>query len=62
MAETRRYCLCGGAATATSGNADMVQGISDMFDTVHAGDGHGPATAAQARAARRRNELLERAE
>lgn len=54
MAEICRYCLCGGAATATSSDAALMQRISEGFDTVHTGDGHGPATARQAAAARRR--------
>lgn len=57
MAEIRRYCLCGGAATATSSNAEAVQFVSDGFDRVHTGEGHGPATARQAAAARRREEF-----
>lgn len=56
MPEIRRYCLCGGAATATSSDAEAVQFVSDAFDTVHTGDGHGAATARQAAAARRREE------
>lgn len=55
MAEVKRYCLCGGAMTAT-GTDFLVGGVAGAFDGVHCGEGHGPATAAQARAARRKND------
>jgi hypothetical protein len=57
MTETlRRYCLCGGAATARSTPRAPAEDVMRMFDQLHSGEGHGPATARQAAAARRRNE------
>ena len=52
----RRYCLCGGALHARSTPAGVAEDIADRFDEQHTGPGHGPATAAQAAQARRRDE------
>lgn len=52
----RAYCRCGATAVAESTDADVAQGIIDAFRTWHTGGSHGPATARQAAAARRRNE------
>jgi hypothetical protein len=55
-ARLNRYCLCGGSMTGRAGPAGFAAGLAAAFDEVHAGDGHGEATAAQASAARRREE------
>lgn len=50
----KRYCLCGSTAIASSNLRSFAEGVIELFDQFHQGDGHGPATPAQARAARRR--------
>ena len=47
-----RYCQCGAAAIASSTPPELAEGVVAAFDELHTGDGHGPATARQARAAR----------
>jgi hypothetical protein len=53
MGDTR-YCLCGATASATSTPPALAEGVVQMWDEWHTGDGHGPATQQQAAAARRR--------
>lgn len=55
----KRYCLCGATASASSDVRSFAEGVIELFDQFHQGDGHGPATPAQARAARRRAETQE---
>lgn len=55
-AELARYCLCGGAIQVRSTPPTIAEGIAEQFERLHAGDGCGEATAAQATAVRRREE------
>ena len=50
-----RYCSCGGSLVGAGRPARLVAAWSVMFDRIHTGPDHGPATQAQARAARRRD-------
>lgn len=54
MTGLSRYCLCGAALHARSRPASTAQTLAAVFAGQHTGDGHGPATPAQAAAARRR--------
>lgn len=55
----RRYCLCGASLTGRSTPPGAIRDVADVFDQRHTGEGHGPGTAAQAAAARRRAERAE---
>jgi len=46
--------------TAASPDAHTAEGVADMFSEWHQGDGHGPATAKQAAAVRRKEERARR--
>lgn len=52
------YCQCGAMIklTTTSTNAKTLDGAMKIWWAEHKGDGHGPATRAQALAGRKRNE------
>lgn len=52
-----RYCACGGALTGRAEPDSHAKALSDVFDATHNEPGCAPATADQALAARRRNEL-----
>lgn len=52
----RRYCRCGSKIEVSGFPPDVVDGVIDIFQALHGGDGHGPATPAQARRARARAE------
>lgn len=54
-----RYCLCGASLHGSASPLDMAVGLTAMFDRFHSGDGHRPATAKQASAARQREEVNE---
>lgn len=56
MSYEERFCLCGGSVRVSSSDSEAVRFITDTFDRFHTGDGHGPATARQAGAARARAE------
>lgn len=51
-----RYCRCGAKVDVRSRPPALADEIAAMFVREHTGDGHGDATAAQASAARRREE------
>jgi len=51
----RRYCLCG-AGMQVMGTPATVLDLVAKFEEFHSGEGHGPATARQAGAARLREE------
>lgn len=55
------YCVCGGAAVVSSSPPGLAEGVIAAFEQLHQGEGHGPATPRQARAARAKadRELLE---
>jgi hypothetical protein len=57
-----RHCLCGATLTARSTPARMALDVAKLFDRVHIGDGHGPASRQQAADARRRGERQARRE
>jgi hypothetical protein len=48
------HCLCGGSMSGSVDRETAAHDLVAMFDQRHDGDGHGPATATQAAAARRR--------
>lgn len=51
-----RYCLCGASLTVRSSPASVADHVLGCFDNLHLGDGHGPASQAQAARARRKAE------
>lgn len=53
------WCTCGGTLDARSPDVEAVNGVAAAFERIHTGDGHGPANARQAAAARRRDERRE---
>lgn len=59
MTAVTRYCMCGASLRGSASPLDMAVGLTAMFDRFHSGDGHGPATAKQAAAVRRREEANE---
>lgn len=48
------YCLCGSTIKLTTVSQMTLDGVMFLWWREHQGDGHGPATAAQARRARDR--------
>ncbi len=59
MTAVSRYCLCGASLRGGASPDDIAFGLTAMFDRFHSGDGHGPVTAKQAAAVRRREEANE---
>jgi hypothetical protein len=51
-----RYCRCGASMRGSVTPPAAARRVVALFDEFHTGEGHGPATAAQAAAARRREE------
>lgn len=49
-----RYCRCGGGMRLTTSSVHLAADVDALFTGIHTGDEHGPATPAQATAARRR--------
>ncbi len=49
-------CRCGAALTGTAATLEDTVGLAKLFWTLHDGSGHGAATLAQARNARRQAE------
>lgn len=58
----RRYCLCGASLAVRSHPSNTAHDLAAQFTIQHQGDGHGPATAAQASRARAREEAAALAE
>ncbi len=53
-----RHCTCGGSIKAKSRPPAPAEAIVAIFAEAHTGEGHGPASAQQARNARRREDRL----
>jgi hypothetical protein len=51
-----RHCTCGASLRAKATSSLIVDRVADLFSDYHTGEGHGTATAQQARNARRREE------
>jgi hypothetical protein len=56
MVSRTTYCLCGSSIKLTCSNIKSLDGAMAIWWSEHQGDGHGPATRAQALAGRQRNE------
>lgn len=56
MATRTTYCQCGAMIKLTTDSRQAMEGAMSIWWREHMGDGHGPATKAQALAGRRRNE------
>ncbi len=51
-----RFCLCGGSLRGRAAPAGIRNAVIAGWERMHQGPGHGPASVAQARNARRRAE------
>ena len=51
-----RYCLCGASLQVHSSPPLTAEALVALFDRLHASDGHGSATPAQAARVRRRED------
>lgn len=56
MMKKTRYCLCGASIHVADESKEAVAGALAIWQKEHTGDGHGPATAFQARRARIKND------
>ena len=56
MATRTTYCQCGAMIKLTIDNVKMLDGAMNIWWRSHQGAGHGPATRAQALAARESNQ------
>lgn len=54
-----RFCACGGELVAESEDLETVTVVTNHFDRMHAGEGHGLVTRRQAARARRQAMLRE---
>lgn len=55
MSEVQRDCACGHSLRATSTPTSAAEGIGQLFDQRHTGDGHGPVSAQEASRVRARD-------